>query len=113
MERPGRSALHQRRKQIMHPSILAIFGLPGGTEWIVIGLLALLIFGRRLPDVARSVGKSIVEFKRGMRDVKNDIDASARLESKPSPTLESPAPKEPDRTEDAADAATATSEEKS
>ena len=31
----------------MYPSILAIFGLPGGMEWIVIGVLALLIFGRR------------------------------------------------------------------
>ena len=28
---------------------LAFMGLPGGTEWIVIGLIALLIFGRRLP----------------------------------------------------------------
>lgn len=97
----------------MYPSVLAIFGLPGGMEWVAIGLLALLIFGRRLPDVARSVGKSIVEFKRGMREVKDDIDSSARLESKPSPTLESPAPKEPARTEDAADAATTTSEDKS
>lgn len=96
----------------MYPSILAIFGLPGGMEWIVIGVLALLIFGRRLPDVARSVGKSIVEFKRGMREVKDDIESSAKLESKPSPTLESPAPKEPAQTDDAADAATATSEEK-
>lgn len=113
VERQGRSALHQRRKQIMYPSILAIFGLPGGMEWIVIGVLALLIFGRRLPDVARSVGKSIVEFKRGLRDVKNDMDTSAQLESKPSPTVESPAHKEPARTEDAADAATATSEDKS
>lgn len=97
----------------MYPTILAIFGLPGGMEWVAIGLLALLIFGRRLPDVARSVGKSIVEFKRGMREVKDDIDSSARLESKPSPTLESPAPKEPARTENAAGAATNTSEDKS
>ena len=54
--------------------ILAIFGLPGGAEWILITVVALLIFGRRLPDVARSVGKSIVEFKKGLRDVKGEID---------------------------------------
>ena len=82
-------------------------------ELIVIGGLGLLIFGRRLPDVARSVGKSIIEFKRGLRDAKDDIDSSAHLESKPSPTLESPAPKEPTRTEDAAGAATDPSEDKS
>ena len=58
-----------------------MFGLPGGSEWILIGLVALLIFGRRLPDVARSIGKSIVEFKKGLRDVKDDIDDRARIES--------------------------------
>ncbi|MEE9296378.1 MAG: twin-arginine translocase TatA/TatE family subunit [Phycisphaerae bacterium] len=55
---------------------LAVFGLPGGLEWIFIGLVALLVFGRRLPDVARSVGKSIVEFKRGLRDAKSEMDLS-------------------------------------
>ena len=59
-----------------HPAILAFFGLPGGLEWIVIGAIGLLIFGRRLPDVARSVGKSIVEFKKGLRDAKTEIDLS-------------------------------------
>lgn len=54
---------------------LAIFGLPGGPEWIVILLVALLIFGRRLPDIARSIGKSIVSFKKGLRDMDDDNDA--------------------------------------
>ncbi len=75
-----------------------MFGLPGGTEWVVIGLIALLIFGRRLPDVARSVGKSIVEFKRGIRDVKDEVDvqsqieppAASKLEHKPEATKEAP-----------------------
>ena len=67
----------------MNPLTLAMFGLPGGTEWLVIGVVALLIFGRRLPDVARSVGKSIVEFTKGLRDVKDDIDTQSRLDSKP------------------------------
>ena len=71
---------------------LAFMGLPGGTEWIVIGLIALLIFGRRLPDVARSVGKSIVEFKKGIRDVKDDVEQQSRLSDDPEPRL-------PDRTE--------------
>ena len=38
------------------------FGFPGGYEWIILLVLGLLIFGRRLPEVGRSLGKSIVEF---------------------------------------------------
>ena len=67
----------------MTHATLAVFGLPGGYEMIIVLIVALLIFGRRLPDVARSVGKSIVEFKKGIKDVKDDIDHEVRLESKP------------------------------
>lgn len=45
-----------------------MFGL-SGSEMVVIGLVGLLLFGSRLPNVARSVGRSLNEFKRGMRDV--------------------------------------------
>ncbi|MGB0715663.1 MAG: Sec-independent protein translocase subunit TatA/TatB [Phycisphaerae bacterium] len=56
--------------------LLAVW-LPGGTEMVVILVVALLIFGRRLPEVARSMGKSIVEFKRGLNDVKDEIDKAS------------------------------------
>ena len=82
----------------MNPVFLAMW-MPGPFEWAMIGAVALLIFGRRLPDVARSVGKSIVEFKRGLREVKDDIDTQSRIESAPppkpeqsGPTSEQPAP---------------------
>lgn len=61
-----------------------MFGLPGGIEWIIIGLIALLIFGKRLPEVMRSIGKGISEFKHGMHDVNDempdltDVDASPK-----------------------------------
>jgi sec-independent protein translocase protein TatA len=52
--------------------------MPGPIEIIVILLVGLLIFGRRLPEVGRSLGKSIVEFKKGIRDVESDMDISTR-----------------------------------
>ncbi len=61
-------------------SMILAFGIPGSWEWILILVVALLIFGKRLPDVARSVGKSIVEFKKGIRDVKSDLDEKSRVE---------------------------------
>lgn len=44
-----------------------MFGL-GPTELIVIGVIAMLLFGSRLPALARSVGKSVTEFKKGLHD---------------------------------------------
>lgn len=50
------------------------FGMPGMMEWIVIGGLGLLIFGKRLPEVGRSLGKGIVEFKKGLKGIEDDVE---------------------------------------
>jgi sec-independent protein translocase protein TatA len=57
---------------------LAIFGMPGGMEIVVIIVIGLLIFGRRLPEVGRNLGKSIVEFKKGIKGIGDDIDKEAQ-----------------------------------
>jgi len=56
-------------------STLAL-GFPVGAEWIVIAALGLLIFGKRLPEVGRSIGKGIVEFKKGIKGVEDEINSS-------------------------------------
>ncbi len=52
---------------------LALFSI-GTTEWVAIAVVALIIFGRNLPSVARSLGKSVVEFKKGIKGVSDDVD---------------------------------------
>lgn len=49
-------------------------GLP---EMIVIGLIMLLLFGSRLPEVGKSLGRGIVEFKKGIKGVEDDVDTRA------------------------------------
>lgn len=61
---------------------LAMFGLPGYAEILVVAFVGLLLFGRRLPEVARSLGRSVVEFKKGIKDVKDDVENSARQPDK-------------------------------
>lgn len=49
------------------------FNLPVGPEWLVIAALGLLFFGKRLPEVGRSLGKGIVEFKKGLKGVEEEV----------------------------------------
>ncbi len=61
---------------------LIAFGLPQGGELIVIGLVALLIFGNRLPGVMRSLGKSVTEFKKGVAGIEEEIDQAVTADKK-------------------------------
>ena len=55
-------------------SLHLLIGMPGPTEWIIILVIGLLIFGRRLPELARSLGKSVVEFKKGIRNIEDEVE---------------------------------------
>ena len=61
--------------------ILLMFGFPGWAEITICLFVGLLLFGRRLPEVGRSLGRTIVEFKKGIREVKNEVDDAGRLPS--------------------------------
>lgn len=65
---------------------IAFFGgSTGGGEVLLILLVALLLFGaKNLPQVARSIGKTLEEFRRAARDVRNEVmNADLEGESKP------------------------------
>ncbi|MDN5215305.1 twin-arginine translocase TatA/TatE family subunit [Fulvivirgaceae bacterium BMA12] len=58
----------------MH-ALLAFGGLPGGMEWILIVLVVLIFFGaKKIPELARGLGKGIREFKDATKEVKKEIE---------------------------------------
>jgi sec-independent protein translocase protein TatA len=47
-------------------------------NWLLIAGIALLLFGKRLPEVGRSLGKGIVEFKKGLAGIEEDVIQASR-----------------------------------
>jgi sec-independent protein translocase protein TatA len=50
-----------------------MFGL-GPLELLIVGIIAVLLFGNRLPEVGRSLGKGLVEFKKGVQGIEDRPD---------------------------------------
>jgi len=63
-------------------NVLFGFGFsPGPMEMLIIGIIAVLLFGKRLPEVGRSLGKGLMEFKKGVQGIDDEIDSASRSAS--------------------------------
>ena len=50
------------------------FILPSGSEWVVIVVVGILLFGRRLPEVGRTIGRTMAQLRQGYHKFKAEID---------------------------------------
>lgn len=63
--------------------MLAIMGIPGGGEWILIILVILLLFGaRKIPDLMKGIGGGIKEFKKAAKDEDDNVNEKHKIEDK-------------------------------
>lgn len=73
--------------------LFGIFNQIGPQEILLLVLLGVLLFGRKLPEIGRSVGKSIVEFKKGMKGIEEEVNT----DSPSRPAIEPESVKPPQR----------------
>jgi sec-independent protein translocase protein TatA len=71
--------------------VFALFQLSPAEIIVLLGL-GVLLFGRKLPEVGRYLGKGIVEFKKGMKGLEDEIVDSSAARTTESPALEQPRP---------------------
>lgn len=63
----------------------------GPMEMIILLVVGVMIFGRRLPEVGRYLGKGIVEFKKGIKGIEDEMEPSiTRVENQPTETPRPP-----------------------
>jgi sec-independent protein translocase protein TatA len=63
---------------------LLLMFMPSGSEWIIIALIILLLFGgKKIPELMKGLGKGVKSFKDGVNEAKSEInDATKELEDK-------------------------------
>jgi len=66
------------------------------TELLVLGIIGLLLFGKKLPEVAKNLGKGVSEFKKGLSGFQDEMTGSSSRSSSssysPSPSIKRPEP---------------------
>jgi sec-independent protein translocase protein TatA len=64
----------------------------GAPELIVLLIIGVLLFGRKLPEVGRYLGKGIVEFKKGIKGLEDDVESSNPAPRQEASVAEPPRP---------------------
>lgn len=59
-------------------SLFALIPGLGAQEMVILLIIGILLFGRKLPEVGRYLGKGIVEFKKGIKGLEDDLDTSSQ-----------------------------------
>ena len=64
-------------------NIILALGMPGGWEWIIIGLIVVIFFGaNKIPEIFRGFGKGIREFKEASKEIKKEIEKDSSEDKK-------------------------------
>src|SRR5438552_17742720 len=73
--------------------VLGFFGLESPIHWAILLIIGILLFGKRLPEMGRYLGKTIIEFKKGMKGLEDEVDSgSSMARQEPSAAIEPPRP---------------------
>ena len=76
----------------MQLQLAFIEGLLSPTHILLLLAIGILLFGKRLPEVGRSLGKGIVEFKKGLKGLEDEFEGASSSHQEPRQSLEPPRP---------------------
>jgi len=72
--------------------MFAFFQFIGPQEILMLIVLGVLLFGRKLPEIGRSLGKTVVEFKKGIRGLEEEVEQGNMASNRSEPAAEAPRP---------------------
>ena len=67
-------------------------GLFSPSHLFILLIIGLLFFGKRLPEIGRSLGKGIVEFKKGLKGLEDEVEGTSTVSRQEPAALEPPRP---------------------